>query len=68
MSNKSIKVRMAERRKARMLKGVKQGWSEIPRERVTRAYVAEIPFLGVCVVEWRGQAPNYTPPKRRTCE
>ena len=39
---KSIKVRMAERLTLRKLKGIRQGWNELQRERVTRAYVAEI--------------------------
>ena len=63
-NGKSIRVRMAERLMLRKLKGIRQGWNELPRERITRAYVAEFPGWGVCVVEWRGQAPNYTPTRR----
>lgn len=55
---------MAERRMRRLLRGIQQGWHELPRDRVTFAYVAEFPGLGVCVVEWRGQAPKYTPARR----
>lgn len=58
-------MRIAERRMERLIKGIQHGWNELPRDRVSKAYITEIPCYGVCVVEWRGQAPNYTPTKRR---
>ena len=54
-----IKMRIAERRAQRLLRGIQEGWNEIPRDRAVRVEVRDAQRYGVVIIEWRGQAPMF---------